>query len=335
VWIALQRNFGFKAKYAIERLAQLRTVYSTEGNGTIDTAKMLHAILDEISNMVTLEEIPEMSAYIADKIIELSLYNFVIQGISLEENFKNQEYSMILYNLADEAAAISLKVKTDEWNSSQVLLPSSDLPPKATRYILPLWDGSTFKTKALNRKEKSESVQAPQLFLTEIDFSSNEILADEKVPGEQRSFRIVDYVTLNACGDGSEKPNYLILDRASGPMSSLSSDDGISQISIKSVYPWILGKRYPEDSNMRLEDRHWPWVYITTQFEKPDVSTSDIREASLVKLKPFTGSRYYLFDPARMLLPIRQQIVGQSKKLDLMSRLYERSKYTLTEFKKR
>jgi hypothetical protein len=236
-----------------------------------------------------------------------------------------------MYNVSDEAAKTSLMIKTKEWNTSQVILPSSDLPPKVTRYILPFWDGSTFKTKKINKNEDTCETDAPQLFLTQIDFSKNNQIADEKQEKEKRLLQFVNYVTLNACADGQERPNYVILDRASGPMSSLDTDQKISQISFKSAYPWILGKRYPQTSNMRLEERHWPWVYITTMFEKPDVSTSDIREAALVKLKPFIGSRYYLFDPATLLLDSKQQLIGKTKTLTLLSRLYTTPKYTLKQ----
>jgi hypothetical protein len=280
VWLEWRLMQGFKHKEAIEEWCRLYYTYGS--SGSIDSLDAFHAVLDEISNRPTLTSVPDLAGLLTDKLITICLWNLTSKGVSIDEWTQELRYSMIKKGISDDAAKSMIKVITDEWPLSQVIVPNTDMPHKAERSILPFTDGTIY----------SKALPEPYLSLSELDFRP---AVDEE--SDRKNYEVVHLKTLNACADGSTNANYLMLNRMIGPISALPGDGRISQISITAVYPWVLGIQEPPDSNTRLEKRHWYLVYIYAKFDAPPVAAESFIEADLIGLKSFLGPNYYLFKP--------------------------------------
>jgi len=291
VWMAWRYQVGYKFKESILEWIRLHDTYGSAGDHTIDVKSIVNALLDEISKRPTLATVPNLSSYIADKIIEIGLFNLTVAGLSRDEWYVESSWSMIKENVSDKQVTAMLKIFTEEWTQPQIIIPNSDLPHKFELKVLPFWDGSVFDDK----------LKEPYLSMIEILFDHTEVgkmtPAQKKAVGGKTTavaIGVVRLLTINACADGSTNANHIMLNRIIGPISSLSDDGRISQISIDAVYPWIMGLQQPADSLIHLEKRHWNLVFMHSSFDSPPVEAENMREAMLVGLKSFLGPQFYL-----------------------------------------
>jgi hypothetical protein len=308
IWLAWCRHVGYDHRAAALEWIRLHDVYGNAGDHTIDVEAMLDAIFDEISKRPTLSEIPDLAAYIADTLIGIALYNLTVAGISAPEWFVDVPFALIMENISDKQVTAAIKVITEEWKLTQVVLPGSDLPPKRDLNIMPFWDGSIL------HKEMPQ----PCIGLCELDFGAQDYEErDEEGTVKKQSaskLKLVQIVTVNASPDGSENPNHILFNRIIGPLASLSDDGRLSHICVDAVYPWILGLQQPDESNVHLERRHWPLVYLHSVFDEPPVAAESLIEAMLVGLKTFLGPHYYLINLEELLKTSPLDVLLSDKK---------------------
>jgi hypothetical protein len=292
-WLAWIVHIGYDHRIAALEWLRLYHVYGSAGDHTIDVESMLDAIFDEISKRPTLSSIPDLSAYIADTLIQIGLFNLTVNAINAEEWLCTSNYAMIMENVSDKQISAQLKILTEEWIRPQVLVPGSDLGPKVDMAVLPFWDG-----KFINAKMPHPAVSISEIQFSDSDFREGKEGQATSPGAEEKTTRLklAQIVTINACADGGENPNHIVFNRIIGPLSSLSDDGRISQICLDAVYPWILGLQQPDDSNVQLERRHWPLVYLHSVFDEPPVSAPSLNEAMLIGLKSFIGPKFYLCD---------------------------------------
>lgn len=313
IWIAWMMQVGYKPKLAALEWFRLHDTYGGSGDHVIDVDSVLDAILDEISKRPTLAEIPDLAAYIADKLITIGLFNLTVAGVSKEEWLTETNYALIKENISDKQVSAALKIVTEEWGLTQIILPSGDLAPKMDLVVLPFWDGEVF----------GPEMPHPYLSMGTLAFDQEEFEpAKGSSKKKQYTWKLVELVTLNACADGRENPNHILLNRIIGPLASLSDDGRISQISVDAIYPWILGVMEPEESNVQLERRHWDLVYLHSIFDAPPVVSETFKEAMLIGLKSFFGPNHYLFKVEDYLMAGPLQLTTEELVLQIGADLY-------------
>lgn len=301
VWEAWKQFQGYKLKTSGLIWEYLYKLYSDSKMKVTSTNDIINFLNHKTFNPMEYEPSKEIAfnnlEYIIMNTIDLKLFELTRQQLDLPDWKFTTKYESIMRHVSDEQVAKAATTFKETWNSTQIRVPSGDLPSVASLYILPITTMSGIDKKKTDKQgfrygfDQGGWNNEPRVGLVEVLASEKtpfEELADERLNADLEWVRIK---TINATPD----EQYVTYHRTFGTYHGSSLDKECNFI-VNQIAPLESYTIKPETVGMKLEPRHWKIVFDSIGSVLPIASTANSNIHFLFNQKSFYGPKYYLPD---------------------------------------